>query len=141
MVTKKTIYRGGRNAVKVILNLTKYIIPAILVLKLLEHSGWLNKIAEFFSPFMAFMGLPGEGALVIMMGQVSVYSSIAAMVTLGLTTKQITIMSTFVAICHTLALETVVIDKSGGNGLLIAGLRTIAAVLACLVLNLIIPGV
>lgn len=141
MVTKQTIFRGGKNAVKVIINLTKYIIPAIFVLKVLEHSGWLIKIADFFAPYMAYMGLPGEGALVFMMGQVSVYSAIAAMVTLGMTAKQITIMSTFVSICHTLVLETVVINKSGGNGPLNAGLRVIAAVLACLVLNLIIPGV
>ncbi|HYF84231.1 MAG TPA: nucleoside recognition domain-containing protein [Clostridia bacterium] len=141
MVTKQTIFRGGKNAVKVIINLTKYIIPAIFVLKILEHSGWLIRIADFFSPYMAYMGLPGEGALVIMMGQVSLYSAIAAMVTLGLTARQITIMSTFVSICHALAIETVVIGKSGGNGLLNAGLRFIAAVLACLALNLIIPGV
>jgi spore maturation protein SpmB len=141
MVTKQTILRGGKHAVKVIINLATYIIPAIFVLKLLEHSGWLIRIADFFAPYMAYLGLPGEGALVIMMGQVSLYSAIAAMVTVGMTTKQITIMSTFISICHAIVLETVVIDKSGGNGLLNAGLRFIAAVFACTVLNLIIPGV
>lgn len=141
MVTKQTVYRGGRSAVKVILNLMKYIIPAIFVLKLLEHSGLLYKIADFFAPYMAYMGLPGEGALVLMMGQVSLYSSIAGMVTLGMTAKQITIMSTFVSICHAFAIETVVVSKGGANGLLVAGLRFIGAVLACMVLNVIIPGV
>lgn len=141
MITKQTVFRGSKNAVKVIINLTKYIIPAIFVLKILEHSGWLNRIADFFAPYMAYMGLPGEGALVIMMGQVSLYSAIAAMVTLGLTMKQITIMGTFVSICHAFALETVVISKAGGNGPLVMSLRFIAAIMACLVLNLIIPGV
>ncbi|HYE83582.1 MAG TPA: nucleoside recognition domain-containing protein [Clostridia bacterium] len=119
----------------------KYIIPAVFVLKVLEHSGWLMRIADFFTPYMAYMGLPGEGALVIMMGQVSLYSAIAAMVTLGLTVKQLTIMSTFISICHAFAVETVVMSKSGGNGMLIAVLRFIGAVLACVVLNLLIPGV
>lgn len=141
MVTKQTIFRGSRNAVKVIVNLMKYIIPAILVLKILEHSGWLIRIADFFAPYMAYMGLPGEGALVIMMGQVSLYSAIAAMVALSLTAKQITIISTFVSIFHSFAVETVVVSKSGGNGSLIVVLRFFGAVLACMVLNLIIPGV
>jgi len=141
MVTSQTVFRGSRNAVKVIINLMKYIIPAVFVLKVLEHSGWLMRIADFFTPYMAYMGLPGEGALVIMMGQVSLYSAIAAMVTLGLTVKQLTIMSTFISICHAFAVETVVMSKSGGNGMLIAVLRFIGAVLACVVLNLLIPGV
>lgn len=141
MVTKQTVYRGGRSAVRVILNLMKYIIPAIFILKLLEHSGLLLIIADFFAPYMAYMGLPGEGALVLMMGQVSLYSSIAGMVTLGLTAKQITIMSTFVSICHALAIETVVVSKGGASGLLVMSLRFVGAVLACMVLNLIIPGV
>ncbi|MHB1393670.1 MAG: nucleoside recognition domain-containing protein [Clostridia bacterium] len=141
MVTKQTVFRGSKNAVKVIVNLMKYIIPAIFVLKILEHSGWLIRIAGFFSPYMAYMGLPGEGALVIMMGQVSLYSAIAAMVTVGMTTKQLTIMSTFISICHAIVLETVVIGKSGGNGILNAALRFIAAVVTCMILNLIIPGI
>ncbi len=141
MVTKHTIYRGGRNAVKVIINLMKYIIPAILVLKILEHSGWLIRISDFFALYMAYMGLPGEGALVIMMGQVSLYSAIAGMVALDLTVKQLTIMSTFVSIFHACVVETVVVSKGGGNGWLVVTLRFVGAVLACSTMNLIIPGV
>lgn len=141
MVTKQTIYRGGRNAVKVMINLMKYIIPAILVLKILEHSGWLIRISDFFAPYMAYIGLPGEAALVIIMGQVSIYSAIAGMVTMSLTVKQLTIMSTFVSIFHACAVETVVVSKGGGNGWLIVTLRFVGAFLACSIINLIIPGV
>jgi hypothetical protein len=58
-----------------------------------------------------------------------------------MTTKQITIMGTFISIFHAFAIETVVVSKAGGNGPLIVILRFIGAVAACLVLNLIIPGV
>jgi spore maturation protein SpmB len=141
MVTKQTIARGGKKAVKVIFNLMKYIIPAVFVLKVLEHSGWLIRIADFFAPYMAYIGLPGEAALVIMMGQVSIYSAIAVTLTLSLTVKQITIVSAFVSMFHTIVLETAVVSKGGGNGLLSAVLRFIGAVLVCLMLNLIISGV
>ena len=141
MITVQTFSRGSRNAVKMIIKLTKYVVPSVFVLKILEHSGWLAKIADVLAPLMSHMGLPGEGALVILMGQVSVYSALAAMAMLGLTVKQVTILSTFVAICHAFVLETVVISKSGGNGPLIMCTRFIGAVLACLVLNQVIPGV
>lgn len=141
MVTKHTIIRGFKNAAKVIVNLLKYIIPSVFFIKVLEYSGWLVIISDFFAPSMAYIGLPGEGALVFLMGQVSIYSAIAIMLTLGLTAKQLTIASTFISIFHVFALETAVVIKGGGNGLLIACLRFIAAVLACLILNFVIPGV
>lgn len=141
MVTKHTILRGFKKAAKVILNLFRYIVPSVFLIKVLEYSGWLIIISDFFAPFMAYLGLPGEGALVFLMGQVSIYSSIAIMLTLGLTVKQLTIMSAFIAIFHVIALETAVVIKGGGNGMLIASLRFIAAVLACLILNFIMPGV
>ncbi|MEA4846127.1 MAG: nucleoside recognition domain-containing protein [Clostridiaceae bacterium] len=141
MVTKHTVIRGSKNALKVILDLVKFIIPAVFILKVLEHSGWLVKIADFFAPYMSHIGLPGEGALVIMMGQVTLYSGIAAMAAMDITLNQITIVSTFISIFHSFTLETAVISKAGGNGPMIMGLRFIAAILVCFILNIIIPGV
>jgi len=141
MVIKQTIIRGINSALKVILDLIKYIIPAVFVLKVLEHSGWLVRIADLFGPFMSYIGLPGEGALIIMMGQVTLYSAIAAMAVVDITVKQLTIVSTFVTIFHSFILETAVINKAGGNGFMIIGIRVIAAVLVCFILNILIPGV
>jgi len=76
-----------------------------------------------------------------MMGQVTLYSAIAAMAVVNITAKQITIVSAFVAIFHSFILESAVISKAGGNGFMIIGLRFIAAVLVCFILNILIPGV
>lgn len=141
MVTRHTIIRGSKKAAKMILNLLKYIVPSVFLMKILEYSGWLIIISDFFAPTMAYMGLPGEGALVFLMGQVSFFSAIAIMMTLGLSVKQLTIMSTFISIFHVIALETAVIIKGGGNSMLVACLRFVAAILACLMLNFIIAGV
>ncbi|HRS20307.1 MAG TPA: nucleoside recognition domain-containing protein [Clostridia bacterium] len=141
MDIKQTVMRGSKGAFKVILDLIKYIIPAVFILKALEHSGWLVRIADFFEPYMSYIGLPGEGALVIMMGQVTLYSAIAAMAVIDITVKQMTIVSTFVAIFHSCILESAVISKAGGNGVMVIGLRFVAAILACFILNILIPGV
>lgn len=141
MVIKQTIIRGINSALKVILDLIKYIIPAVFVLKVLEHSGWLVRIADFFEPYMNYIGLPGEGALIIMMGQVTLYSAVAAMAVINITLKQLTIVSAFVAIFHSFVLESAVISKAGGNGFMIIGIRFVAAILVCFILNILIPGV
>ena len=141
MVIKQTVKRGINNAFKVILDLIKYIIPAVFILKVLEHSGWLVRIADFFEPYMNYIGLPGEGALIIMMGQVTLYSAVAAMAVINITLKQLTIVSAFVAIFHSFVLESAVISKAGGNGFMIIGIRFVAAILVCFILNILIPGV
>jgi len=123
------------------LDLIRYIVPAVFVLKVLEHSGWLVRIADFFEPYMNYIGLPGEGALIIMMGQVTLYSAVAAMAVINITLKQLTIVSAFVAIFHSFVLESAVISKAGGNGFMIIGIRFVAAILVCFILNILIPGV
>ncbi|MBP7072608.1 MAG: hypothetical protein KBB40_03825 [Clostridia bacterium] len=141
MIIKQAVMRGSNNAFKVILDLIRYIVPAVFVLKVLEHSGWLVRIADFFEPYMNYIGLPGEGALIIMMGQVTLYSAVAAMAVINITLKQLTIVSAFVAIFHSFVLESAVISKAGGNGFMIIGIRFVAAILVCFILNILIPGV
>ncbi|HZX47069.1 MAG TPA: nucleoside recognition domain-containing protein [Clostridia bacterium] len=141
MITRQTVVRGGNKAVKIVVSLLKFIIPSIFIMKVLEHSGLLYKVAEFFAPVMAFMGLPGESALVFLFGQVTIYSGIATMAVLDFTAKQVTIMSTVLCIFHVVMLESAVISKSGANALLNAAFRFIAALFTGLVLNFIIPGV
>lgn len=141
MVTKETIVRGGNKAVKIVLSLLRFIIPSIFIMKVLEHSGLLYKIADFFAPVMAFMGLPGESALVFFFGQVTLFSAAAAMAVLEFTAKQVTIMSTVLCIFHVMVLETAIVSKGGANGLLNASSRFIAALFTGFILNMIIPGV
>jgi len=141
MITKQTFARGGKNSVKVIIDLAKFFVPAVFLMNILEHSGWLMKIADFFAPYMSYLGLPGEGALVFLLGQVSMYSSVAAIATLGWTAKQVTIVAVLITMFHAILVESAVVGRGGANGLLNAVVRLIAAILAGMALNLIIPGV
>lgn len=141
MITRQTIERGIKKAIKIIINLLIFIVPSIFLMKVLEHSGLLFIIADFFAPLMGYIGVPGEGALVLFFGQVTVYNGVAALAMLDFTAKQVTIMSTILCIFHVIVLETAVISKSGGNALLNAGVRLVAALSMGLLLNIIIPGV
>lgn len=141
MVTRQTVIRGGNKAVKIVLSLLKFIIPSIFLMKVLEHSGLLVTVADFFAPAMAWMGLPGEGAMVFLFGQVTVFSGVATLAMLDFTAKQVTIMSAVLCIFHVVVLETAIISKSGANGLLNACSRFIAALFTGFILNMIIPGV
>jgi len=141
MITKKTFVQGIKKGIKVIVELSKYIIPSVFAIKVLEHSGLLERISAYMAPYMSYIGLPGEGALILLFGQVSMYGAIGAMIPLGLTAKQITICCSMISICHAIILETAIVTKGGANGFLNAGIRFLAAVATGVVLNTIIPGV
>ena len=98
MISNKTFAHGTKKGIKLIIELSKYIIPSVFVIKILEHSGLLERVSGFMAPYMSYIGLPGEGALVLLFGQVSMYGAIGAMIPLGLTAKQITICCSMISI-------------------------------------------
>ena len=138
MVTGQTVVRGVKNAGHVLLGLVKFIVPAVVVMKLLEHSGALQALAAAANPLMQTVGLPGETALPILLAQVSLYSGIGALGMLGLSVKVATICSTILAIFHALPLETSIVQRAGANGLLIFVIRLLAAIAAALLLGVIL---
>lgn len=73
---KQDICTWHKKGIKLIIELSKYIIPSVFVIKILEHSGLLERVSGFMAPYMSYIGLPGEGALVLLFGQVSIYGAI-----------------------------------------------------------------
>lgn len=136
---KKTIGRsslnGFKNGANVILGFLKYIIPSVALIKLLEYTGALLIIAKACEPLMSYIGLPGKAAVVLFMGQLSLYSGIAAISTISMTAKQITICCSFLGSFHAMLLESIVVKRTGGSMMLVALFRFLAALASALVLN------
>ncbi len=124
MNISKVIYNGGKNGAVVMWELAKVIIPVITLVSFLERTGWLTKLATFLSPTMSFFSLPGEGALVLIIGNLTtVYGAVAAMMTLNLGVKEITILSSMLAICHSMLSETIIAQKVGAKSWVVLGWR------------------
>ena len=81
-------------------------------MKVLEYTKILPYIANFFSPFMKFFGLPGEAAIVILTGNIlNLYGGIAAMQVFSFTTREITIIAVMLLFSHSLPVETTIIKS------------------------------
>jgi hypothetical protein len=77
---------------------------------------------------------------IVLANSINIYPSLAALKALEFTTKEITVISTMILLCHSLPIETVVAKKAGSKGWMIIAMRASAAVLAGLVLNLVWGG-
>lgn len=135
MVTRQTFIRGAQKGVKTLISFIKYIVPTIVVIKLLEHSGYMGDVAQFCAPAMKFLGLPGEAALAMLIAQFSLYGGLAAVASLGLSIKEATIILGFIACFHAIILESIVIQKAKANMYLVLALRLCAALLTALLLG------
>lgn len=139
MVTVETLKRGTKNGLNTIIELAKVIIPVYFVVTILKYTMILDKIAIYFEPFMKIFGLPGEAAVVIVLGNVlNLYAALGAIASITLTTKQITIIAVMLSFSHTLPVETAVSKKVGVSVLLVLVIRIGLALISGVFLNLIL---
>lgn len=126
-IVKTGLYKG----ISVVLQLAKVIIPAIIFVSILQTTTLLHTIGQLFAPLMHMVGLPGEAAIAFVIGVLtSIYGGIGAMLTLTLSTGELTILSTMIAICHGAFMETAVVTEAGASGTFVFGLRLVGAFLA-----------
>ena len=108
---------------------------------LLKWFGLLPVIAGAVEPLLSSFGLPGETALPLVSGYfVNVYSALAIISTLSLTTRQMTILGTMILCAHSMILETSVLKKTGTSAALMVAIRTAACIASGFILNLILPA-
>jgi len=137
MVTTDTIRRGLIKGLETVWILSKVIIPVYLVVTILKHTAVLDYIAVVFRPFMQVFGLPGEAAIVLVLGGlINIYAAIGAIMSLALTTKQITILAVMISFAHNLLVETAVSTRVGVSGRLIVGFRIALAMFGGVIINI-----
>jgi len=103
-------------------------LPVTLAVTLLKISPILDWISEWCKPLMGLVGLRGETALPFILGSVlNLYMAIGAMIPLGLTAKETTILATMLLISHNLFVETAVIRGMDAPWVWLLLLRILAA--------------
>ena len=127
------VRRGLRKGVSGAAWMLKILVPVALATALLEYSGWLNGLDRLLVPVMSVLRLPPEAALPILVGLTAgIYACIAVMAALPLTPEQMTIVTVFVLIAHSLPQEALIQAKSGVGFTKSAGVRLTAAFLTAL---------
>ncbi|WP_353892187.1 nucleoside recognition domain-containing protein [Proteinivorax hydrogeniformans] len=132
----KIIRDGSKNGLSVVWELAKVMIPIITLVNFLEYLGFLESLADVLMPVMSIFSLPGEAALVLIIGNLTtVYGAVAAMLSLDFSAVELTILSTMVAICHSMLTETVIAKKTGAKPLLVVGSRLVMSIIAGIILG------
>jgi len=99
------------------LGVIKVMLPITLVVSLMKVTPLLGWLAEAFRPVMGLFGLRGETALpFILGGLLNLYVAIGAMIPLGLTSRETTILAAMLLIAHNLPVETAIIKASAPPG-------------------------
>ncbi|GAB4480888.1 MAG: nucleoside recognition protein [Anaerolineales bacterium] len=111
----KTIFL---EAIKASVDLYKVMIPFLILTRLLEQIGVIDKLGSLLGPIMGIMGLPGNMGLVwatcLVLGT---YSALLVLITLigstPLTIAQTTVLLTICLIAHSLPVEVMIARKAG----------------------------
>lgn len=139
MVKLDTFKRGAKNGISLIINLSKIIIPIYIIMTFLQYTPIIDLVARLFEPLMKVIGLPGNAAIALVLGNlINLAAAIGVIVTLSMTTKQITIIAVMLSFSHALPIETAVCKKIGVSGGLVIFIRLSIALLSGLLLNIIL---
>lgn len=133
---KKALPKAG----KMCLWLFKIILPISLLVRLLQYSGFLAVIADFFSPVFSFVGLPGETAIVFITSVFTpLYAPIALITSMSLGLREATILALMCLLAHNLLVESSIQAKTGSSFWKVSSLRIFMAFVIAFTLNLIMP--
>ncbi|MBU0928101.1 MAG: transporter [Spirochaetes bacterium] len=138
---RKSAAGGLASGARTALYLIRIMVPVSLAVALLKWSGVLSWGASFLAPAMGLLGLPGEAAVVLLSSALlNVYSAIAVIETLPLSTREITILAIMCLTAHNLIIETAVMRKSGSSAFKMVVLRIGWALALGYLFNLVLPA-
>ncbi|MCX7828776.1 MAG: hypothetical protein N2315_06155 [Thermanaerothrix sp.] len=133
---KVSLARGVRLGVRTTWTLVKISVPVYVAVSLLGATPVLGWIARACEPLMRFFGLPGEAAMVLVIGNgLNLYAAIGAMKALPLTGHQITTLALMLSFSHNLFVEGALCRKLGLSFWLMAAIRVAMASAAGVVMG------
>jgi spore maturation protein SpmB len=136
-----TLKRGWGVGLKTTWTLGKVIFPITVIVTLLQYSPILHWLIAKAAPLMKWIGLPGEAAIVLVLGNfLNLYAGIGAMFTLDLTVKEVFILAMMLSFSHNLLVESTVAARVGVSVAMTAAVRVGLALLSAFVIHLVWDG-
>ncbi|TMU84367.1 hypothetical protein FGG79_15860 [Bacillus sp. BHET2] len=136
-----SLKNGGLVGLRTTWSLGKVIFPITLIVFLLQYTPVLPWIMEKISPFMKLLGLSGDAAIPLVLGNfLNLYAGIGGILSLDLTVKEVFIIAVMLSFSHNLFIESTVASKVGVKIWLIVTVRIGLALLSAVVINLVWSG-
>lgn len=137
---KSAVVSALPSSKKTTLWILKIVIPTSFLVSILQYFGIITYFAKFLGPLFSHIGLPGESAIVFITSIfLPLYAPIAALTTLSLGVREITILAVMCLISHNMIVETAIQKKVGSNYLAIFSVRIMASFVAAFFLNKLLP--
>jgi len=136
MLTKQTWLKGLQSGLNTTWLLAKVIFPVTFIITILKFTPVIGWLINIFTPLMQLIGLPGEAAIPLVLGNIlNLYAAIGAILTLELTVKNVFILAVMLGFSHNLLVETAIAKKIGISGTLIITIRLTLATLSAIIIN------
>lgn len=136
------IFSGLKRGIYTFIDLLKFLVPVYTVIFFLAKAELLEGWATLFEPYMSILGLPGEAAFPLILGNVlNIYAALGALAGLHLTQAEITIISLMLLTSHNQIMEGAVLFKVRPTFVLLAPLRLLLSILLAVSLNPLIHGI
>lgn len=138
----ETLKKGTLAGLKTTWTLGKIIFPVTLIITLLSHTPVLDWIIAFLSPAMKWIGLPGEAAIPLVLGNfLNLYAGIGGILTLdSLTVQDVFILAVMLSFSHNLFIESGVAASVGIKLWVILLVRIGLALFSAFMINLLWDG-
>jgi len=131
-----SLKKGLLAGVKTTWTLSKVIFPITLIVTLLQFTPVLPWVINVIEPLMKVLGLPGEAAIPLVLGNVlNLYAGIAGILSLELTVKEVFILAMMLSFSHNLFIETGVALRVGVKLWIVLVIRLGLAFLSALVIR------
>lgn len=138
---KGSLAKGWKAGLATTWTLGKVIFPVTLLVGILRHTPVLDYLIQAITPLMGLIGLRGEAAIPLVLGNfLNLYAGIAGILTLDLTVKEVFILAVMLSFSHNLIIESTVAAKVGIKLWLILAVRIGLALLSAAVINLVWRG-
>lgn len=135
------IKRGLMVGLQVTWTLGKVIFPVTLIVAMLQHTPVLPWLIEKLAPLMNLMGLSGDAAIPLVLGNViNLYAGIGAIITLDFSVKEVFIIAIMLSFSHNMFVEAGVAVKTGVKLWVVLLVRFSLAILSAILINLLWQG-
>lgn len=136
-----TIKKGLAVGLKTTWILGKIIFPITLIVTLLQYTPVLPWIVDLIEPFMGVLGLSGDAAIPLVLGNfLNLYAAIGAILTMELTVKEVFILAIMTSFAHNLIIESTVAAKVGVKLWVVVSVRVVLAIASGIFINLVWHG-
>lgn len=124
------VITGTKRGLAAFWMLARIMIPVFIAVYLLRQTPVFGQVADFFRPYMGLLGLPGDTALAVVLGNtINLYSAIAVLAPLELSWQQLTVAAVFLGVSHSHPMEGAIMHKMKTRFVTIAFIRVIVGFL------------